>query len=227
MKEKKGLMYFITTIIIFLAINITAFVIPFNRTATYWIGYGFTMVAILVSFAVSFYAFRGDLKSKFYGFPLVYLAWGYLALQTILGLLFMALSMLPYQVSLIISVLLLGAYLIGMMATDITQEYAESVEKKVKEKTFFVKYLQLDIAEILSGVTNEGVASAIRELADDIKYSDPMSAEQLSDIEARISEKMSVLRDSVNEDNNEEAISQALSIRKLIAQRNQRCKLLK
>ena len=79
MKEKKGLMYFITAIIIFLAINITAFVIPFNRTATYWIGYGFTMVAILVSFPVSFYAFRGDLKSKFYGFTLVYLAWGYLA----------------------------------------------------------------------------------------------------------------------------------------------------
>lgn len=228
MKDKKGLLYFITTLaVVMVVFNIVAFTIPFNRTSSYWIGYGFTIGAIVISFAVSFYAFRGDLRSKLYGFPLIYLAWGYLCGQTLIGLIFMAISMIPYQVPLIISILLLGAYLIGMMATDMTKEYVENVEKKVKEKTFFIKSLQLDISEIVSTVTDNSLAGAIKDLSDDVKYSDPMSADQLADIESKISDKIFELRELVSSGKNEDAIAIVAEIRKLIGLRNQKCKLLK
>jgi len=36
--------------IVLVLFNIVAFVIPFNHTATFWIGYGFTMLAIAITF---------------------------------------------------------------------------------------------------------------------------------------------------------------------------------
>ena len=228
MKEKKGLLYFITALIVVMVVfNIIAFTIPFNRTSSFWIGYGFTIGAIIVSFAVSFYAFKGSLRSKLYGFPLIYLAWGYLCAQTLLGMICMAISMMPYQIPLILSILLLGAYLIGMMATDMTKEYVENVEKKVKEKTFFVRSLQLDISEIESSVTDNALATAIKDLSDDVKYSDPMSADQLDDIESQISDKVVELRELASSEKNEDAIAIVAETRKLIGLRNQKCKLLK
>lgn len=228
MKERKGLVYFFATLVGVTAVfNIIAFTIPFNRTASFWIAYGFTMSAIVVSFATSFYAFRGDLKSKFYGFSLIYLAWIYLIVQTIIGLMFMIISGTPYQIPLIICILLLAFYLAGMMATDMTKGYVENVDKRVKENTFFIKSLQLDMAEMSSAITDSSLENELKELIDDIKYSDPVSADQLKDTESSISEKVSVLKELVTDGNIDDALGMIKDIRKLIALRNQKCKLLK
>ena len=59
MKSNKQLVSFIIVSVLILgAFNVIAFVVPFNRTPTYWIGYAVTMLAIVVAFASSFYAFR-------------------------------------------------------------------------------------------------------------------------------------------------------------------------
>ena len=228
MNSKKELGRFIATLLIVLVVfNVLAFVIQFNWTSTFWVAYGFTLGAIVLSFATSFYAFRGDLKSKFYGFPLINLAWMFLITNIILGLLFMGLSMCPVQVPVVLFVILYAVYGIGLIATDATKEYVETVEQEIKEKTLFIKTLQMDMIEILSQVNDNTVKDALNKLSDDIRFSDHMSSERLEDIEADIEYEMLELKKAVDEENNDDIIVLAEKLRKLLKQRNQKCKLLK
>ena len=228
MKKNKSLVsYLIVAVVILGVFNVIAFVIPFVRTATYWIGYGATIFAIISSFAISFYAFRGDRTSKFYGFPLISLAWAYLITQTILGIIFMALSMIPYQVPLIVCVIVVAGFLIGMIAADSAKDIIEEVDKKVKEKTFFIKSLQLDMKELTSGVTEPALSKALRDLSDEITYSDPVSIEQLSSVESRIENNIMDLRALIDSGESELAIAKAKETQRLVIQRNEKLKLLK
>jgi hypothetical protein len=68
--------------VVFIAIavyNVVVFVIPFNRGGGFWTGYGFSMLAMLLTAVVSSYASgKEGIKSKVYGMPLIYVAWRYL-----------------------------------------------------------------------------------------------------------------------------------------------------
>lgn len=228
MKNNKQLVsYIIVSVLILGVFNVIAFAIPFNHTATYWIGYGATMLAIVVAFSSAFYAFRGDRRSKFYGFPLIGLAWAYLITQTIVGIIFMAASMIPMFVALIVCVLIFAGFMIGMIAADNTRDVIESIDTKVKQKTFFIKSLQLDMNDLMNGVTDPELSKALNELSDEISYSDPVSMEQLSSVESRIEDGMMDLKALIESGDTNAAISKANEVKRLVIQRNDKLKLLK
>ena len=158
-KNKQLFSYIIVSVIILGVFNVIAFVVPFNHTATYWVGYAATMLAIVIAFASSFYAFRGDRRSKFYGFPLISIAWAYLITQTIIGIVLMAASMIPMYIAVIVCVLVFAGFIIGMIAADNARDVIENVDAKVKQKTFFIKSLQLDIKDMLNGVNDPSAAA--------------------------------------------------------------------
>ena len=74
--------------------NVIAFVVPFTKTGTFWIGYGFGMLAILLQLVVMKVAFHGteSVRSKFYGFPIARIGVIYGICQIILSITAMALS---------------------------------------------------------------------------------------------------------------------------------------
>ena len=228
MKQNKQLiLYIIVSILILGVFNVIAFAIPFNRTATFWIGYAATMLAIIVAFALSFYAFRGDRKSKFYGFPLISLAWAYLITQTIIGIIFMAASILPSFVAIIVCVLVFAGFVIGMIAADSTRDVIEGIDAKVKQKTFFIKSFQLDLKDIMSGVNNPELSRALNNLYNEITYSDPVSLEQVSSVESRIENGMMDLKSFIDSGDTKAAVAKAGEIKRLVVQRNDKLKLLK
>lgn len=228
MKSNKQLVSFIIVSVLILgAFNVIAFVVPFNRTPTYWIGYAVTMLAIVVAFASSFYAFRGDRRSKFYGFPLISLAWAYLITQTIIGIVLMAASMIPMFVALIVCVLVFAGFIIGMIAADNARDVIEDIDTRVKQKTFFIKSLQLDMKDLMSGVSDPELSKALKDLSDEIAYSDPASVEQVSSVENRIENGMMDLKSLVESGETNAAVSKANEVKKLVIQRNDKLKLLK
>ena len=227
MKTKGQLSYLAVELILLFVFNVIAFMIPFNRTSAFWTAYVFTMGAIVISFAFSFYAFSGNKKSRFYGFSLIIISWTYLLIQAILGLLFMSLSMVPYEVPFIACVILLAAYLIGMIAADTSKDYVQDVDKKIKESTFFLKSLQIDMQEIITSVNDPELSDALVDLADEIKYSDPVSLGQLANIETRIENNVIELKSLVDSGNYKDAIRKAKNTRQLVVQRNEKMKLLK
>ena len=213
--------------IVLAVFNVIAFVIPFERSGGFWTGYGFTTFALLLTAGVALYAVgREGIKSKFYGIPLVSVIWTYLIVQGIIGLLEMAIPVIPYKYEIVLNVILLAICLIGLIGVNMGKEEIERIDAKVKEKVFYIKSLQGDVEGMASRAADSTVKKALKDLAEAIQYSDPMSSPQLAAIENKIEAKVSALDQNIGTDN--DAVSTLCTeIQQLIAERNRKCKLLK
>ena len=95
------------------------------------------------------------------------------------------------------------------------------VSAKVQEKTFFIKQVQTEIELLADAETDVATKSALTQLAEKIRYSDPMSNEQIADIEDRIAAKVSELKKAADKTNC------IVELNSLFDERSRKCKLLK
>jgi len=226
--KNKG-MFFASIFIILAVFNVVVFVIPFNKGGGFWSGYGFSMLAILLSAAVSFYAFdREGLKSKFYGVPLMSVAWLYLAIQVIVGLIEIGLDFIPipFQYGIALNTILLGACLIGLITVEASKEEIERIDAQVKEKVFYIKSLQSDVESLVGRASND-MKKMLKDLAETIRYSDPMSSPQLATIENKIEAKTAGLAEAVGNADGSAIKALCDELQQLFAERNRKCKVLK
>ena len=108
-----------------------------------------------------------------------------------------------------------------MIASDVGRSEIERVSVKVQEKTFYIKRLQADVELLASTETDTVIKSALMQLAEKIRYSDPISDEQLADIEDRITVKIAELKSSADK------VKIINELNSLLDERNRKCKLLK
>ena len=209
--------------ILFALISVIAFVIPTTKTTTFWITYAFTAVAFTAQIAIWKITLGKEetLKSKFLGFPVVYIGFVYLILQIITFAVVMFLPSLPAWSAVVLCSIILGISAVCMIATDTGSEEINRVETKVQKKVFYIRELQADI-ELMSVSEKDGeIKTALTQLAEKIRFSDPMSHEQLADLEDVISVKVTELKTAANR---AEIITELNS---LLDERNKKCKILK
>jgi len=138
--------------------NVVIFVIPFHGGGTFWTAYAFSMVALLLTIAVNFYALdRQSLKSKFYGVPLLFVVWRYLAIQLSVGLLGMILHSIPFQYGLAVYTILLGACLLGLIVVEAGTDMVEEVDHKIEKKTKFIKTLHAFMLDLTDRAKEENI----------------------------------------------------------------------
>lgn len=222
MKKNKGLAYAVLGIL-FVLFNTIAFVIPTEKTPTFWIAYAFTVIAFAVQIGVWVLAFgKADTpKSKFLGIPIIHIGVVYLIIQLIAFAIFMALPTLPMWIAIVVSILLLGISAICLIATEAGRDKVNRVEAKVQQKVFYIKSLQADVEALVEQETDKDAKSALTKLVDIIRFSDPMSNEMLADIESQINEKVEELKTAENKS----AIITELNL--LLNERNKKAKILK
>ncbi|GHV40322.1 hypothetical protein AGMMS49546_14000 [Spirochaetia bacterium] len=228
-KNKK--MFLATVGIVTAVFNVVVLVMPFTKGGGFWTGYGFTMLAILLTAAVCLYAFdREGLKSKFYGLPLISVVWRYLLVQLAVGILEMVLfqfTPVPFQYGIAVNTIILGVCLLGLIVVDASKEEIERIDEKVKEKLFYIKSLQVDVESLAGKIPDESLKKALKALAETIRYSDPMSNSQLAAIENKIEAKVTDLTEAVEKANSEAIKTLCNDLQQLFAERNRKCKILK
>ena len=225
--KNKGL-YFAAVFVAIAMYNVIAFVIPFNRGGGFWTGYGFSMLALLLSASVSFYAFsREGLRSKVYGVPLIYVVLWYLVIQLVLGLLQMSLCFIPYKYEIALNTILLGTFLIGLITAEAGKEEVERIDEKIKEKVFYIKSLQVDVECLMDKAPDDFTKKTLKDLAETIRYSDPMSNPQLATIENKIETKVAILTEAVDNTDGDAIKAVCTELQQLFAERNRKCKILK
>ena len=74
-----------------------------------------------------------------------------------------------------------------MIAADVGRTEIEKVEQKVQGKVFYIKNLQVDIEILASAEKDAKTKKALEQLAEKIRFSDPISNEQLASLEEKIS----------------------------------------
>jgi hypothetical protein len=225
---KNRKMYFAAVFITVAVFNAVVFVMPFVRGGGFWTGYGFSMLAMLLAAGVGLYAFNRDgLQSKFYGTPLILVVWRYFIIQIIAGLLEMYFTQIPFQYGIAVNAILLGACLIGLLTVEAGKDEIVRIDEKIKQKVFYIKSLQVDVEGLTGKATDEAAKKALKDLAETIRYSDPMSSPQLAAIENKIETKATALADAIEKANGDASKALCNELQQLFAERNRKCKILK
>ena len=222
MKKNTKLAYAVLGIV-FILFNVIAFAVPTDKTITFWIAYAFTVVAFALQIGIWNAAFKATetLKSKFLGVPIIYVGIVYLVLQLIAFAVFMIFPLIPSWIVVIACALVLGISAICLISADVARDEINRVEEKVNQKVFYIRELQADVEILAEQEQNPEIKISLTRLAEKIRYSDPMSSEALEDLEARIKEKVSVLKTT----NNKSKIITEVDL--LLAERNRKAKIVK
>ena len=222
--KKDTLRAAIVAAVIFVLYNIIAFVIPFVHTGAFWLSYIFTLVSFVVA-AVSVYiafARKDDAKSRFYGFPIARIGVVYGIAQVVVSVVVMALSaLIPWWIPLVVYAVGLGAAVIGLIGAEAIVEEIETQDVKLKDNTAMMRALQSKISQLAA----QSEDAAIQALAEEIRYSDPVSCEQIADAEADLVAVVDQLQ-AAYIDGEQEAMAQLCrKAMALLAERNRLCKL--
>ena len=220
--KNKNLIYAILCIL-FILLNVVVFAIPTDKTRTFWVAYVFTVVAFALQVPVWEKSLKqkDTLKRKFLGISTVHVGIVSLILQVIALAVFIAVPTLPSWAAVVACAIIFGLSTICLVSSGIGVREISRVEEKVLEKTFFIKELQANVELIAEAETDNETKTMLKQLAEKIRYSDPVSSEKLADLESRISAKAEGLKTA---DNIIESISE---LNMLLDERNKKCKILK
>lgn len=209
--------------ILFVLVSVIAFAVPSEKNTAFWISYTFTLIAFAAQIVIwkSTLGRPESLKSKFLGFPIVHIGMVYLVVQVIAFGVFLFIPTLPIWSAVVACTVVAGVSSVCMIASDVGRSEIERVSAKVQEKTFFIKQVQTEIELLTDAETDIATKSALTQLAEKIRYSDPMSDEQIMDIENRIAAKIAELKSATDK----AKIIAELNL--LLDERNKTIKILK
>ena len=222
MKKNSSKGYAILGILLVL-VSVLAFSVPLAKATAFWISYAFTVIAFVAQIIIwkSALGRTEALKSKFLGFPVIHIGIVYLVVQIIAFSVFLFIPTLPIWSAVVACAAIAGVFAVCLITSDVGRSEIERVSAKVQEKTFFIKKLQTEIELLADAETDVATKSALTQLAEKIRYSDPMSNEQIADIEDRITAKVAELKKAADKTNC------IVELSSLFDERNRKCKLLK
>ena len=135
--------------------------------------------------------------------------------------------LIPDWLGAILCIIMLAFTATGILKSSAAADIIEETEQNVKEKTFVMKALRVEADALVSSVTSDDMKAACKEVAEAVRFSDPMSNAQLSSLEERIQNEFRALSTAVSEKDLERVKDLSSKIVSLIKERNEKCKLLK
>lgn len=203
-----------------------AFLIPFAKTAVFWISFVFTLVAFAVTGWALYTAFlkKPDARSRFYGFPIARIGVIYGGGQFVLGLLLMAIGKwVPVWVAVLLYAIALGAAVIGLVSADAVIEEIHVQDRKLKKNVTFMRTLQSQVNQMAA----QCHLPEVQQFCENVRYSDPVSSEALAETEGALSAVADDLQAAIVEGNNGRTCQLAQKADNLLCERNRLCKLNK
>ena len=209
---------------------LVVFLIPFVKTATFWVSFVFTLVAFGVVGAAFYIAFvkTPDAKSKFYGFPIARIGAIYGLAQLVAGILFMALAVyVPVWAAVLVYAVALGAAVIGLISADAVVEQIQVQDRKLKKDVALMRALQSRANQMAAQCDNPDAAAMVKNFAEELRYSDPVSSAALAQVEADLSAAVDELQSAIMDGDSAAARQLCRKASGVLAERNRLCKLNK
>lgn len=219
--NKNNFLSIIAIIILFIVISVISFIIPVKLTGAFWISYSFSVLTfILILLQTIFSKKLKSFKKATIPFSLIYINVIYSLIQVVLLFITKFVSM-PIWLSIILNLLILTIYILVWISIYYVGDNVNKIEEKVNKKVFYIKDLQTDVELLAEKENNKDIKNKLNELAEKIKYSDPMSNENLKEIENKLKAIIEELKES---NKKEELINKAIDT---LEERNKKAKILK
>ena len=214
--------------------NILSFVTP-NEIAgiskfdgSFWIGYVFITIGFIGQLVCAYTAFKADnLKKLFYNIPLINISYTGLVVMLIVGGIAMAIPQFPEWLGVIICFVVLAISIIAVLTAKVAIDAVSAIDEKIAKNTAFIKSLTLDAQSLMNRANAPMLKEKCKRVYEALRYSDPVSSEQLSYVENQIKNEFDLLTDAVLSDDLDKTEIAVKEILTLISKRNNKAKLLK
>lgn len=216
----------LVTLIALAVYHLIVFLAPFTRNDVFWISYGFTLGGIAIAIIAIYLAFQKNpnAKSRFYGFPIARIGVIYGIAQTIASLLVMVISSaIPKWLAVILFAVAMAAALLGMIGAEAMKSEIETMDTKLKQNIYLMRNLQSKVSQLAA----QSGDPAVRALAEEFRYSDPVSNQMLWDTESELAQSVNLLESAVMDGDKESTAQLCARTSALLAERNRHCKLCK
>lgn len=226
--KSRGLLGIIP-VLIFIVYSIIMFWIFDQSKSMFKLCYVFSVIATALAAFMPVYMVKPEntAKTVFNRFSLGMFTTLYFVAQLILGFVLTLLGFLPTVIGVILELALIFVYAIGIILSSLGIGYIKDLEKKQKEKVYFIKSIAVDLETLVNKVQDAELKKKIEKLSETARYSDPMSHQSLSGLESQISIKVEALKAAVNEGKLENVDSDCKVIEEMFVERNEKCKILK
>lgn len=228
--KKSALRWWIIGAVVLVVYHVIIFAVPFEKSPVFFLSWLFTLIAIGSQAYVVYTAFGqdGSARSKFYGFPIARVGAIYVVAQLVLGLVFMVLGeAVPMSVPLVAYVVLLGAAVIGFIATDTARDEITRQDMILAKDVAGMRAVQSKVSSLVGQAKSGDVEKALKKLAEDLRYSDPVSAQALQNVEADLSACIDEIQNAVINGNSDGALVLCEKASGILIERNRLCKLNK
>ncbi len=231
---KNKIRFLIVLALVIAVFSVCYFVIPYkhNNETVFILGYIFTLVAMLAQIYTFYVGFAKskDLKSKFYGFPIIKVGVIYLLVQFVLTVLITIINAfvdVPGWISVIVNVIVLAFSVIGLITVETYKEEIEKVESVEKVDTLFLDDLKTNAKSLYNKFDYTPLKGEMKKLYELIQYSDPVSSPELASVEDEITRKFNSLKATCSEKAYDRVQTEINDLVTLMEERNFRCKKLK
>lgn len=230
--KKKSAAYFFIYLLILAVYAVAYFVIPFEKPASTWIAAGFTVLSILVSFFVSFGMMKKATTARraFYSYPVIRFGVTYMVVQIIASVVFCVVGAfveVPVWITLMVCVIWLAASLGGLIAAHATKKAIADIETDTEVKIRNTTEFRIDIVSVQEACKSDELRKPLEKLAEEFKYSDPVSSPDTLEIEKKIADAIVSLNKSVEANKVEDAKEKIRVLGNMLSERNRICKAFK
>lgn len=233
MSNQKKIQMLVIACVVFLTYNICILSIPFRKTASSWLVYGFSIISFVMFAVTTYWSVIKPLKvkEKFYGLPVF--QWGYrlLGFEIIFCVLMYAVGNfieIPVWLTLVLVSILTAIGLVGTLMLNVSKETIEENEIKLESKIYWHQNFQFEVENVYERLTEPHLKEMMGNVLELVKYSDPVSSDGIKNYEDKLSCEMKELRTYIVNGVDKAQIANKINVIKLLMdERNRKNAMLK
>lgn len=230
--SKKGKMVGAILAIIFVAYHVTLFAICgfAGHTSVFWVSWVFMLVAFAaITASCVILGQRGlFLRDWLFGFPIIKHSTVYVIAEFLVSCVFIIFEKsIRTGLAFGLQFLLLCVYGVCAVSCFLSKETIDDVHTKVSDKTRFIKLLAVDAKMLVEKCSDPETKEECRKLAEQIRYSDPMSSEALFELEKDLALTVSQCDKAIEAKDFVAAKEFCAKAMLQLSERNKKCKALK
>lgn len=217
----------------FLAYNVLLFVIAGfdGHEAPFWMSYAF-MICAFASIVINALLLRNRKLQPcdfMFGYPVLKHCAIFIGVEFVLSTLFMLLdaASINWIVAFVPQFLALAIHVILITSCFMAHDTIQEIDNKVKDATSYIKLLRVDVEMVAQKCVHPETKAAFLSLAEDVRYSDPMSNPCLFELEKQINLTVANADFAVKQNDYVNAMILCNQAKMLLMERNQKCKALK
>lgn len=228
-KRKAGGMSLAVLGIIFVVYNLFVFLLCKPQTPVFWMSYVFMLIAFGYQIASMFVSVKTlDVETMFFGIPLMQLSVFYFGAELFASAAFMFFqNQVNYKIPLLIQVALLAIFAIMAIVAVAGRDASKAVKDNIQTKVSALKSIGVDVEMMAASAQDAEIRNRLKKLAENIRYSDPMSTPAIEDVELRIHQAVNELRVYCENGDKQSAIETIFRLDLMIVERNKKLMLSK